>query len=180
MDDQAELRLKVLELAREMLHNSYVETKARMHNEWALKSDITWKTTQRVLPYPALPDYFTESDVLRKVVPLWTFVRDGDVTCQLQMASMESVPQMDTMHQPPPEPDPQMESTTHVVPTHAVSGDNQTTHMEIPQPVVFPSESPFTASLPPMPVAQPTPEPESAWNNRGLKVLPAWMTSRRG
>lgn len=173
MDNQAELRLKVLELAREMLHNSYVETKARIHNEWSLKADVAWKTTQRMLPYPQLPSYFTESDVLHKVIPLWTFVRDGELVS-------EPVPQVpDTLPEPPPsetseqapepEPDP--------VPV------NSSPYMEMPQPVMFPPHVPAETPQLDIPssamVAPDRTDAQVIPQNRGLKVLPAWMTPKR-
>lgn len=173
MDNQAELRLKVLELAREMLHNSYVETKARIHNEWALKSDLLWKTSQRTLPYPQLPNYFTETDVLFKVVPLWMFVRDGELVSEPLSQVLDSLPEpppSETTEQvPEPEPD--------LVPV------NSSPYMEMPQPVMFPTQVPpetLQLDLPPSAMVAPDrTDTEVTPQNRGLKVLPAWMTPKR-
>jgi hypothetical protein len=169
MDDQAELRLKVLELAREMLHNAYVETKARIHNEWSLKADVTWKTTQRMLPYPQLPNYFTETDVLHKVIPLWQFVRDGTI-CDVTEAAPE-LPVTQCV-----EIEPQINTPTEP----EQLSNNHTPFMPPPQPAIpitAQPDSPVASYLPaPMPLM---PESEPTPISRGLKVLPAWMTPKR-
>jgi hypothetical protein len=168
MDNQAELRLKVLELAREMLHNSYVETKARIHNEWALKSDLLWKTSQRTLPYPQLPSYFTETDVLHKVVPLWRFVRDGELVAHPAPPVQETLPEPPPCEPPEQEPEPEPEP----VPV------NNPPYMEMPQPVMFPSQVPPVTPHVDVPGSSMQTDTDVAPQNRGLKVLPAWMTKR--
>jgi hypothetical protein len=171
MDDQAELRLKVLELAQVMLHNSYVETKARIHNEWSLKADVTWKTTQRMLPYPTLPTYFTESDVLRKVMPLWKFVRDGEIISEHVTSQVVTMSEPSIMHDHASQSDQEEPLTTHV---------NHVPDLEIPQPVsmmqdVQPDFTPPVQSA----ITSESPIAEIAPMNKGLKVLPTWMTARR-
>lgn len=189
MDNQAELRLKVLELTREMLHNSYVETKARIHNEWSLKADVAWKTTQRMLPYPQLPSYFTEADVLHKVIPLWRFVRDGELVWEPapQVQELTPEPPPSECSEPPSEgseppsegSEPPPEQEPEPVPLHV----NNTPYMEMPQPVsLSPNVLPVAPQLdsPPSAIVAPDrTETDIAPQNRGLRVLPAWMTPKR-
>jgi len=170
MTDHAELRLKVLELAREMLHNSYVETKARMHNEWSLKADVAWKTTQRMLPYPKLPEYFTEVAVLDQAHTLWAFVQTGQVTHSKPLT--EQVSQQNDL----------VDSAPDVEPTHAEHTYTPDTIADIPLPIQLPSVAPNTDLDVAAFITSPQPilDAPNAPSNRGLKVLPAWMTPKRG
>lgn len=77
---QAQLRLQVLELARDLLHNTYVDQKAHRHNEWSASAEIAWKSQGVKLPYPPFPPYFDEKDVIDKASKLLAFVLDQSST----------------------------------------------------------------------------------------------------
>lgn len=154
-----ELRLQVLEMARTILHDAYVAQKTQIHNEWALRADLAWKMACRVPPYPQLPEYFTESDVVQYAHTLLQFVHDvHDV----------------------PEPDPQPEPLVQTAPPDAVHTP-QVQHQE-PEVRTDPQLDASHDEPAPVTTMLPTSEPHAPVSapQKGLRVLPAWMTTKRG
>jgi hypothetical protein len=149
-----DVRLQVLQLVRDILHAAYLEQKAQIHNEWALRADIAWKTVSRVPPYPKLPDYFTEVDVLQKAVPLLQFVCGSDLVAET-----------------PPE-------------SHTPETTEEQPHAYIPEPTITQSARDVESDSGPQPVSpdlttqMPPADAPAGSPNRTLRVLPAWLKSR--
>lgn len=72
--EEYNVRLRVLEITKEMLHNAYVNKKAHRHNQWTTQSEIALKLQGTQLPYPTFEPYFSESEVTRVAAKLLAFV----------------------------------------------------------------------------------------------------------
>lgn len=70
-------KLSVLQMAKEILHNQYVEHKMKLHNEWALTAATVWKNQGRKWDYPELPAYPNTQDVVQAAQVLWQFLHDA-------------------------------------------------------------------------------------------------------
>lgn len=130
----AELRLKVLELAREILHNAYVDLKAQRHNEWAARAEVAWRTQGLRLPYPGFPPYFSEQDVVAKAQHLLQFVSGTDSNRHTDSAPIENTVKENIVAEEVVSPEPIVENAIETV------ADPQPT-VNLPAEILAPSEN---------------------------------------
>jgi hypothetical protein len=89
--EECNVRLKVLEISKEILHNSYVDKKAHRHNQWTVQSEIALKKQGTRLPYPTFEPYFSQEEVICVAVKLLAFVMGDDAITEestLQLTQM--------------------------------------------------------------------------------------------
>ena len=67
-------KLRVLELAQEMMHNEYVDHKAQLHNEWVINADIVWRTQRTRIKYPSFPAYPCVTEVVARAEVMFAFL----------------------------------------------------------------------------------------------------------
>ena len=79
-DNSIPTNLEILKMAREIVHNEYVDTKAQLHNKWIADADLLWKTTRTRLAYPAFPPFPTEDVVVARAKVLKNFLTNGKET----------------------------------------------------------------------------------------------------
>ena len=65
-ESNANTRLELLRIARELVINEYIDKRAQDHNNWLSQSEIMWKTKGIKLPYPPFPPYPTEADIIAR------------------------------------------------------------------------------------------------------------------
>lgn len=66
-----EMKLTILKMAGDMLHNEYVDKKSQNHNQWLIHNEVMWRTQGVKIPYPAFPPYPSQEEVLKKAEVLW-------------------------------------------------------------------------------------------------------------
>lgn len=61
-------------MAREIVHNEYIDAKAQLHNKWLADADLLWRTTRTRLVYPPFPPYPTEEVIVARAKVLLGFL----------------------------------------------------------------------------------------------------------
>lgn len=150
-EDTQQLRLQVLELARDMLHNQYVDSKAQQHNDWIIKADFAWRTQSIKLAYPPFPPYFTEHDVVEKAKFFLQFV----------LAAPSSTASVTAESQSPEKLTDQPMSETEAAAIVEHTDQQETVVIEPPAAVALDSTdiTPSSVIQEPIPIVQPLPAP---------------------
>lgn len=71
-------RLELLRMARDMVINEHIDRRAEMHNRWLAESDELWRTKRLRLPYPSIPPYPTDTDIVSRANTLLSFVEQDE------------------------------------------------------------------------------------------------------
>lgn len=58
--------IELLALARKQIYDEYIEKSSKDLSEWLLKSDVVWKQSGALLPYPKLSVYPEEEEILAR------------------------------------------------------------------------------------------------------------------
>lgn len=160
------VHFELLKMAKEIVVNEYIDKRAQDHNRWLAESEIAWKYRRIRLPYPTIPPYPTEKDIVARAKVLYEFLENKDpsnTSPPPTVTSLEPISEKDNVlvSTPPkevasPEPIP--------IPV-AESFDNLTVNLQEPtvidlpvqsaEPVVPPVEEPVVP-----PVEEPTPQIE--------------------
>lgn len=61
-------------MAREIVHNEYIDAKAQLHNKWLADADMLWRTSRARLVYPPFPPYPTEEVIVARAKVLLEFL----------------------------------------------------------------------------------------------------------
>lgn len=72
--------LEILKMARDIVHNEYIDTKAQLHNKWLVDADLLWRSTRTRLAYPTFPSFPTEDVVVARAKVLLEFLSKKDET----------------------------------------------------------------------------------------------------
>lgn len=67
-------KLEVIRIARELVLSEYYQKCSKLHNEWAVQSDVAWTNKRIHIQYPHIPEFPTEQDILSKAQNLLDFV----------------------------------------------------------------------------------------------------------
>lgn len=78
MKQVEEINLELLKMARELVMNEYVDTRAKLHNKWLVDSDFLWKTRKLRLSYPEIPAHPKEEDILLRAKNLTNFIHTNN------------------------------------------------------------------------------------------------------
>lgn len=103
--DQKIINFEILKIAKELVINEYIDKRAQDHNNWLVQSDISWKTNKVNLPYPTIPPWPTEKDVINRAKILIDFVQ-RDVESDLPEGPVPPItidPPPDIEVPPPPD-----------------------------------------------------------------------------
>lgn len=73
-NDSIPPNLEILKMAREIVHNEYIDAKAQLHNKWLVEADLLWRTTRSRLVYPSFPPYPTEDVIVARAKVLLGFL----------------------------------------------------------------------------------------------------------
>lgn len=66
--------LEILKIARELVINEYTDKRAQDHNKWLANFDVAWKNNRIKLPYPDIPPYPTEKEIVNRAQVLMDFI----------------------------------------------------------------------------------------------------------
>ena len=66
--------LEILRMAREIVHNEYIDAKAQLHNKWLVDADLLWRSSRMRLVYPPFPPYPTEDVIVARAKVLLNFL----------------------------------------------------------------------------------------------------------
>lgn len=106
------ITLEILRMAKEIVINEYTDRRAQEHNQWLKDSEETWRTKRVKLPYPDIPPYPTEVEIVKRGQTLFAFLKTNEVEVEDSLVNPprpkvpdwvepESVPEPET---PPPPP----------------------------------------------------------------------------
>jgi hypothetical protein len=71
------IALEILKIARELVLNEYTDKRAQDHNKWLADFETVWKNTRIRLPYPDIPPYPTETEIVKRAQVLMDFIHDN-------------------------------------------------------------------------------------------------------
>lgn len=66
MDKGKDIRYEALRMAQDITLNEYTDLRAKLHNRWVAQSDVAKRTTRTFIPYPDIPPYPTENDIISR------------------------------------------------------------------------------------------------------------------
>lgn len=78
--------LEILKMAREIVHNEYIDAKAQLHNKWLVDADLLWRSTRTRLVYPPFPPYPTEEVIVARAKVLRDFLANGKEEVNIEPA----------------------------------------------------------------------------------------------
>lgn len=73
------VNLEILRMAKEIVINEYTDRRAQDHNTWLKNSEELWRTKKQKLPYPEIPPYPTEYDIVKRAQILFGFLKDNQI-----------------------------------------------------------------------------------------------------
>ena len=65
---------EILKMARELIVNEHMDKRAELHNKWLANAEKFWKTNRINLPYPTIPPYPTEKEIVARAQILLDFL----------------------------------------------------------------------------------------------------------
>lgn len=65
---------ELLKMARELVISEYIDRRAQDHNKWLVDAEVAWKYRRVRIPYPTIPPYPTEKDIVDRAKILFDFV----------------------------------------------------------------------------------------------------------
>jgi len=68
------ISLEILRMAREIVINEYTDLRAELHNKWLAEYEWAWRAYRVKTPYPSIPPYPTEVDIVTRAQILFNFV----------------------------------------------------------------------------------------------------------
>jgi hypothetical protein len=71
------IALEILKMARELVLNEYTDKRAQDHNKWLAEFETVWKNNRVRLPYPDIPPYPTEKEIVKRAQTLMDFIHDN-------------------------------------------------------------------------------------------------------
>lgn len=66
--------LEILKMARDLVINEYTDRRAQDHNKWLADFEVIWKNNRIRLPYPDIPPYPTETEIVARAQILLNFL----------------------------------------------------------------------------------------------------------
>jgi|688.fasta_scaffold1503247_2 hypothetical protein len=72
-----EIRLALVTLAKDMLHDKYHTARSSISEIWNWKCSQALEHNSPMPPLPEYPEYFTENDVIEKATRLNEFISNG-------------------------------------------------------------------------------------------------------
>lgn len=73
------IALEILKMARELVINEYTDRRAQDHNKWLADFEVVWKNNRVRLPYPDIPPYPTETEIVTRAQTLMRFLHQNQV-----------------------------------------------------------------------------------------------------
>jgi hypothetical protein len=110
-----EANFEILKMARDLVINEYIDKRADMHNRWLVEADVLWKASKLALPYPSIPPYPTETDILGRARVLMDFVTVvNEKTPEQTIVKEQPESTQEFIQQPVFQPMPAQETKAHI------------------------------------------------------------------
>lgn len=74
LDKDKNVKLSMLQLARDIAIEEYTEQKIAAHTKWLSDSEKLWANHRQILPYPVDPIYPNEEVIIDKAKMLMNFI----------------------------------------------------------------------------------------------------------
>lgn len=100
--------LEILRMAKEIVINEYTDRRAQEHNQWLKDSEELWRTKRVKLPYPDIPPYPTEVEIVKRAQTLFAFLKDNQAEVDDSLVNPPR-PKVPEWEKPKPEPVPEPE-----------------------------------------------------------------------
>jgi hypothetical protein len=82
--------LEILKIARELVINEYTDRRAQDHNRWLADFEVAWKNNRIKLPYPDIPPYPTEKEIVGRAQVLMDFIHKNYEETLNELESLKS------------------------------------------------------------------------------------------
>jgi hypothetical protein len=167
---KSDVKLLLLQMAQEILHNQYVEHKTRIYNEWALSAASLWKTQGIKLAYPDMPAYPDQIKVVHTAQVLWNFVFNP---CDPEP---EVPPDVDS-HVRDPEPELQMPHIATTPDVHEIVEQHDVLdHIMLTPPELLPINLPdLNTVISDLTVKSPGTHMSEDVEKTRLSLIPSWL-----
>ena len=73
---EAARKFEILKMARQLVHDEYINKRAEEHNRWVAQNAHAIRTTRQGIPYPPFTRHPTEADIVARARSLYEFVAD--------------------------------------------------------------------------------------------------------
>ena len=73
---ESERKFEILKMARQLVHDEYINKRAEEHNQWVAHNAHAIRTTRRGIPYPPFTRHPTEADIVARARALYEFVAE--------------------------------------------------------------------------------------------------------
>lgn len=117
-DQNKTIYFELLKMAKEVVVNEYIDRRAQDHNQWLADAEIAWKLRRVRIPYPTIPPYPTEKEIVARAQTLYDFIENKKENFVVENSNVLvpapsekiSTPESNTTSQPEPKTEPITES----------------------------------------------------------------------
>lgn len=68
------VRLEILKMVKDLVISEHQDRRAQDHNRWLAESDQAWRNQRVRLPYPTIPPYPTEKEIIDRAQEVLEFL----------------------------------------------------------------------------------------------------------
>ena len=72
----AERKFELLKMARQLVHDEYINRRAQEHNAWVAQNAHAIRTTRKGIAYPPFTRHPTEADIIARATALYQFIAE--------------------------------------------------------------------------------------------------------
>jgi hypothetical protein len=117
-------RFEILQMARDLILNEHRDRQANLHNQWLVDNDYSIRNHRLKVPYPVIPPYPTEADIIARAQLLFDFlnndVKNKETITIISEPVVEQEPVVETQPIAELEPVVEQETTLEVEPEPVV------------------------------------------------------------
>ena len=93
------IALEILKMARELVINEYTDRRAQDHNKWLADFEVVWKNNRIRLPYPDIPPYPTETEIVTRAQTLMKFLHQNRMTSEEETPEVKPAEKNNKSHE---------------------------------------------------------------------------------
>ena len=115
---EAERKFEILKMARQLVHDEYINKRAEEHNRWVAQNAYAIRTTRKGIPYPPFARHPTEADIVARARTLYQFVTDSETDRKEEPAALLPAvdPVLIELEAPLPTLEPEVKEEEHALP----------------------------------------------------------------
>lgn len=84
------VKLEILKMVKDLVLSEHQDRRAQDHNRWLAESEQTWRTQRSRLPYPTIPPYPTEKEIINRAQEVLEFLSTKNPIAVDSMSSYKS------------------------------------------------------------------------------------------